>query len=122
MTTMLHAEPLSPCSKHNKALTLGELQPLLVQVPHWHVQTRDGIPQLHTTFRCADFSSALALCNAIAALAEAADHHPRLILEWGSVSVDWWSHVIRGLHRNDFIMAARCDLAHQQLLASGALP
>jgi 4a-hydroxytetrahydrobiopterin dehydratase len=28
---------------------------------------------------------------------------------WGKVTVSWWSHKIRGLHRNDFIMAAKTD-------------
>ena len=29
--------------------------------------------------------------------------------EWGNVRVTWWTHKIRGLHRNDFIMAAKTD-------------
>lgn len=42
-------------------------------------------------------------------IAEAEGHHPGLLTEWGSVTVTWWSHSIKGLHRNDFIMAARTD-------------
>ncbi|MBR9857042.1 MAG: 4a-hydroxytetrahydrobiopterin dehydratase, partial [Gammaproteobacteria bacterium] len=37
-------------------------------------------------------------------------HHPTITLEWGKVTVTWWTHAIHGLHRNDFIMAARTDL------------
>jgi 4a-hydroxytetrahydrobiopterin dehydratase len=33
------------------------------------------------------------------------------MLEWGKVTVTWWTHVIGGLHKNDFIMAAKCDRA-----------
>ncbi len=36
-------------------------------------------------------------------------HHPLIITEWGRVTVQWWSHKIRGLHNNDFIMAAKTD-------------
>jgi 4a-hydroxytetrahydrobiopterin dehydratase len=42
-------------------------------------------------------------------LAEAEGHHPVLVTRWGSVTVIWWTHKIRGLHRNDFIMAAKTD-------------
>ena len=42
-------------------------------------------------------------------LAEEEDHHPKIVLEWGVVEVSWWSHKIGGLHRNDFICAAKTD-------------
>ena len=42
-------------------------------------------------------------------IAEQEDHHPRIVTEWGRVAVQWWTHVISGLHRNDFIMAAKTD-------------
>ena len=43
-------------------------------------------------------------------LAEAEGHHPALLTEWGRVTVTWWTHKIRGLHRNDFIMAAKTEM------------
>jgi len=49
------------------------------------------------------------LTNRVGALAEAEGHHPALLTEWGRVTVTWWTHKIRGLHRNDFIMAAKTD-------------
>jgi 4a-hydroxytetrahydrobiopterin dehydratase len=45
----------------------------------------------------------------VGALAEADGHHPALLTEWGQVTVTWWTHKIRGLHRNDFVMAAKTD-------------
>jgi len=42
-------------------------------------------------------------------LADAEDHHPTLLVEWGRVTVSWWTHSLGGLHRNDFVMAARTD-------------
>jgi len=32
-----------------------------------------------------------------------------LFIERGHVTMAWWTHVAKGLHRNDFIMAARTD-------------
>jgi len=40
-------------------------------------------------------------------LAEAEGHHPVIVTEWGRVTVTWWTHKIKGLHHNDFIMAAK---------------
>ena len=56
-----------------------------------------------------NYAQALELTNKIAAIAEEEDHHPLINLEWGRVTVAWWTHLIKGLHKNDFIMAARTD-------------
>jgi 4a-hydroxytetrahydrobiopterin dehydratase len=52
----------------------------------------------------------MAFTNAVAKLAESADHHPQLIVEYSSVTVLWWTHAIQGLHKNDFIMAAKTSM------------
>ena len=62
-----------------------------------------------------DFAQALELTNRIGALAEAEKHHPAILTEWGKVTVSWWTHKIRGLHRNDVIMAAKTDDAARSL-------
>ena len=49
------------------------------------------------------------LSEKLATIAAEEDHHPKLVTEWNRVTVSWWTHAIRGLHRNDFIMAARTD-------------
>jgi 4a-hydroxytetrahydrobiopterin dehydratase len=56
-----------------------------------------------------DFAGALAFTNRVGALAEAEGHHPAILTEWGKVTVTWWTHAISGLHRNDFIAAAKTD-------------
>ena len=56
-----------------------------------------------------DFAQALAFTQKVGELAEEERHHPALLTEWGRVTVAWWTHKIRGLHRNDFIMAAKTD-------------
>ena len=84
---------------------------LLAQLPGWSVIERDGVRQLERVFTFPDFAQALAFTNRVGALAEAQGHHPALLTEWGRVTVRWWTHAIHGLHRNDFIMAARTDRA-----------
>ncbi|MCH7619280.1 MAG: 4a-hydroxytetrahydrobiopterin dehydratase, partial [Candidatus Marinimicrobia bacterium] len=42
-------------------------------------------------------------------IAEEEGHHPAILTEWGSVKVSWWTHKIKGLHKNDFIMASKTD-------------
>ncbi len=86
---------------------------LHTQVPDWALVERDGIQRLERAFAFPDFGDALAFTNAVGALAEEEGHHPALLTEWGGVTVTWWTHKIRGLHQNDFIMAAKTD----QLLA-----
>ncbi|MDQ2743857.1 MAG: 4a-hydroxytetrahydrobiopterin dehydratase [Chloroflexota bacterium] len=85
---------------------LRELQP---QIPDWTVIQREDIPRLERTYRTADFLSALDLTHRIGQLAEQEGHHPAILTEWGRVTVTWWTHKIRGLHRNDVVMAAKTD-------------
>ena len=85
---------------------IAELQP---QVPDWQLVEVDGIKRLQRVFSSEDFAQALAFSNKVGELAEAEGHHPALLTEWGRTTVTWWTHKIRGLHRNDFIMAAKTD-------------
>jgi 4a-hydroxytetrahydrobiopterin dehydratase len=85
---------------------IAELKP---EIPDWQIIERDGIRQLERVFRLKNFVQALAFTNKVGALAESEGHHPAILTQWGSVTVTWWTHKIRGLHRNDFIMAAKTD-------------
>ncbi len=86
-----------------------ECEALLQQVPGWALAQHDEVPRLVRVYPFANFADALAFANRVGELAEAEGHHPALLVEWGRVTVSWWTHKIRGLHRNDFIMAARTD-------------
>lgn len=82
---------------------------MLAQLPGWRVEVRDGVSQLEKTFRFDNYQQSMDFTNRVAALAEAEDHHPALLTEWGKVRVTWWTHAIDGLHHNDFICAAKTD-------------
>ena len=49
----------------------------------------------------------------LGAIAAEQDHHPDLCLAWGKVGVVLWTHNIKGLSENDFILAANADLLYQ---------
>ncbi len=92
-------------------VTDQELVEYRKQVPEWDVVERDGVKRLERVYRFDNFVDALAFTNKIGQLAEEEGHHPALLTEWGKVTVSWWTHKIGGLHRNDFIMAAKTDEA-----------
>lgn len=86
-----------------------EMEGLKRDIPEWRIIERDGIMQLERVFTFLNFRQALAFTNRVGEIAEEAGHHPALLTEWGKVTVTWWSHEMKGLHRNDFILAARTD-------------
>ncbi len=85
---------------------IAEWQP---QVPEWKIIERDDIERLERLFTFKNFSQAMEFSNQVGEVAEEEGHHPAILTEWGRVKVTWWTHKIRGLHRNDFVMAAKTD-------------
>lgn len=79
------------------------------EIPEWRIVERDGIRRLERSYRFRNFVDALDFTNRVGAVAEQEGHHPDLLTRWGEVTVTWWSHKIKGLHRNDFVMAAKTD-------------
>ena len=102
------------CRRDAPTVTDTELAELKPQVPDWDLVERDGIKRLRRVFPFRDFAEALAFTDAVGEIAEDEGHHPALLTEWGQVTVTWWTHKIKGLHRNDFIMAAKTDELSRQ--------
>jgi len=98
-----------PCRGEEPPLSGEQIDELHPGVPDWQVIEVDGMKRLQRVFKFKNFAEALAFTDKVGALAEAEDHHPALLTEWGKVTVTWWTHKIRGLHKNDFIMAAKTD-------------
>lgn len=105
----LAEERCEACRADAPRVTDAELAELIAQIPDWQPEVIDGVLQLRREFRFRNFVDALAFTNRVGALAEETGHHPALLTEWGKVTVAWWTHKIRGLHRNDFILAAKTD-------------
>jgi 4a-hydroxytetrahydrobiopterin dehydratase len=105
----LSGERCVACRRDSPRVTEAEIAELRPEIPEWQLLERDGIARLERLFPFPSFADALAFTNKVGALAEEEGHHPALLTEWGRVTVTWWTHKIRGLHRNDFIMAAKTD-------------
>ena len=113
--TDLTAQTCEACRADAPTVTAEERQQLQGEVPDWEIIERDGTPQLRRSFTFPDFAEAIAFTDEIGALAEEEGHHPALLTEYGKVTVRWWTHAIRGLHKNDFIMAAKTDEIFEDL-------
>ncbi len=90
-------------------LNESQIYQYMPQIPEWKVKEVDGENRLERVFKFPNFGEALAFTDKVGAAAEAEDHHPLIITEWGKVTVNWWTHKIHGLHQNDFVMAAKTD-------------
>jgi 4a-hydroxytetrahydrobiopterin dehydratase len=97
------------CRKDAPTVTDAELAEFHWQVSDWDIIEVDGIKRLRRVFPFGDFAQALEFTTKVGQLAEEEAHHPELLTEWGRTTVTWWTHKIMGLHRNDFIMAAKTD-------------
>jgi 4a-hydroxytetrahydrobiopterin dehydratase len=98
-----------PCRGDVPILTDAEIDQYYRELQRWSVVERNGIKRLERSFDFKDFAEALAFTNKVGELAEREGHHPDILTEWGRVTVTWWTHKIKGLHKNDFIMAAKTD-------------
>lgn len=106
----LHCEA---CRADAPRVTEDELAQFSQQIPEWRVESVEGIQQLQRAFSFKNFREALSFTDAVGALAEQHNHHPAILTQWGEVVVTWWTHKIKGLHKNDFIMAASTDRLYQ---------
>jgi 4a-hydroxytetrahydrobiopterin dehydratase len=97
------------CRRDAPTVTEEEIAELHPQVRNWDLVEVDGIKRLTRVFGFDDFVQALEFTGRVGQLAEEEGHHPALLTEWGRTTVSWWTHKIKGLHRNDFIMAAKTD-------------
>ena len=97
------------CTPGSPQVAESERVDLMAALSNWKIERVDGMDQLAAEYRFADFAAALDFVGKIGELAEAENHHPKLVLEWGRADVRWWTHSIGGLHMNDFVMAARSD-------------
>jgi 4a-hydroxytetrahydrobiopterin dehydratase len=105
----LHQMKCVACRAGEPTVTDDEINMLHPQIPEWQVKEVEGMKRLERVFKFKNFAQALEFTNKVGAIAEEEDHHPLIITEYGRVTVDWWTHTIGGLHKNDFIMAAKTD-------------
>lgn len=96
------------CRHRDSALDAATVASLLGLLPGW-VEADAAIER---EYRFPDFDATIAFVNRIAAMANAEDHHPRMVVEYASCRLRWSTHSAGGLTRNDFICAAKADGIH----------
>ena len=109
----LAALKCKPCRGGDSPLSDAEIDELSLRLPEWQFIEREGVRRLERIFKFKNFAQALAFANQVGEVAESEDHHPAMLVTWGMVAVSWYTYAIQGLHRNDFIMAAKTDLLYQ---------
>ena len=106
-TTSLVSKSCTPCRGGIPPLTTEEVEGHHRQTPAWDV--RDDSHRIERTFRFKTFAEAFAFVQRVADLAEAEGHHPDVCFGWGYATVSLQTKKIKGLHENDFILAAKLD-------------
>ena len=104
----LAASSCEACRIDASLVSDDEVSILINEIEGWDV-IDDGVKKLKKEFSFSNYSDSVDFSNKVADMAEQEDHHPQIILEWGKVTVIWWSHKIKGLHKNDFICAAKTN-------------
>jgi 4a-hydroxytetrahydrobiopterin dehydratase len=96
----LHCVMVTP---RTPRLDQKEIDRLIAQIHGWQIISKDEVPRLEKVFRFTNFKGALIFSNQVGQVADAENHHPALLTEWGKVTVSWWTHAIHGLHLNDLM-------------------
>ena len=86
-------------------LTDEQISERLGDVPGWSRQG-DSIVHVQTL---ADFRAAVLYVGAVAYLAEAANHHPDITIQWNKVTLTLSTHSAGGLTVNDFALAEQIN-------------
>lgn len=106
MAADLEQRHCRPCEGGTPPLTADQANTYLAQLRGWEIREQK---MLVKSYRFPNFVTAVDFVNAITPLAEGEGHHPDLLVAWGKVGVELWTHAIGGLSDNDFIMAAKID-------------
>jgi 4a-hydroxytetrahydrobiopterin dehydratase len=105
--TPLVTKACTPCRGGIPPLAPDDVTAFRKQVPDWSVQ--DEARRIERTYTFKNFAEAFTFVRKVAELAEAEGHHPDISFGWGYATVSLQTKKIKGLHENDFIMAAKLD-------------
>lgn len=110
---MLHQGQCEACRKDAPRATPEERSLWGQELPHWTVIQEHGVDMLERIFTFSNFTQALEFTLRVGRMADEQGHHPSLLTEWARVKVRWWTHSIGGLHRNDYICAAKTEQLYE---------
>ena len=107
MTETLAEKKCTPCRGGIPPLTHEEAERFQSQTPNWEL--RDDAHRIERTFRFRNFQEALGFVRNVGDLAETEGHHPDISFGWSYATISLRTKKIKGLHKNDFIMASKID-------------
>jgi 4a-hydroxytetrahydrobiopterin dehydratase len=99
--------------EEKQILSEEEITEFKQELPDWQIVDLNGTKRMKREFKFEDFAKALDFTNRVGEIAEEQNHHPVLMTEWGKVTVTWWTHEVEGLHKNDFVMAAKTNRLYE---------
>lgn len=97
-----------PCRGGTPPMEGGKVKLMLDVVPGW-IKSAGEIDKIEKFFQFKNFTEAMVFVNKVAEIADEQDHHPDIFIQWNKVTLTLWTHAIKGLFENDFILAAKID-------------
>jgi len=101
----LLAKSCQACTTKPIKLSDSEVKQYLTLLPAWQLVQE----KLTREVRVKDFAESLRLANRIGEIAETENHHPDLLVSWGFLGINIFTHSIEALSENDFILAAKIN-------------
>lgn len=77
----------------------------LKQVKNWKLNNN----HIYKEFKFKNFKEALKFVNKVGKIAEKEGHHPDIYFTWGKCKIELFTHAVKGLSENDFILASKID-------------
>ncbi len=96
-----------PCQGGIPPLTRDQAEFFARETPEWTLS--EDATRIMRQFQFDDFAGSFEFVSRVSMLAEAEGHHPDISFGWGYVDIMIFTHKIKGLHENDFILAAKID-------------
>lgn len=101
----LSSEKAQPLSKDTPPLSPEQAQSLMAEAPNWSLKDKT----IDRTYQFSDFREAIGFVEKVAEIVEREDHHPEILISYNKVRLEFSTHKIGGLSRNDFILAAKIN-------------
>jgi len=112
MSSDLTTKKCTPCEGGTPPLNGEKVGEYLKQIPEWTLA--EGKKKISRTFKFKNFKEAMAFLNKVALIAEEEGHHPDIHLSYNKLTLELWTHAIKGLSENDFIVAAKIDSLNEK--------
>jgi len=110
----LEKEKCEACNSFSLKVSEKDLRSFLCILSKWEKILENNIMKIQRVYTFKNYEASLVFTNKVAALAQKECHHPSILLEWGRVTVTYWTHAINALHKNDFICAAKTEKLFEQ--------